>query len=1255
MPGSANADGSLTINTELDNTGFEKGSDKLLNAVKDLTSAVDNLGDNMMRSFQTIVPLLQTISGTVTQIYGAVNAAGQQAAATNEKVVATEQQIADTANQTAEAVRQQTGATNGLASAGQQAAGVNEKVTQTEQVVTEATKTAAAGMVQQGTAAADMSAKVDAATQSASQDFQQAGQQAQQYGSDISEAVKSSEFDKEINAAGRSCSTLSTQLQRIADSARVGLNTDAQVVRFQMAIEKARDSIVQMQSQLASLASQRVSTAEYEELAAATKKAEQALFNLYERRDIMQQMGVKENSKEWQRLAILIENAEYKLNSYERTMAGMQTNGTAFKSGADTAQYQKTAADLAQMSERLKEYEAMAAKFDTVSAPAEQSEQSLKDVDAELKKKPGDTQRASSGFQKFGSVLKTIASTALRTAGTLAKLSLKAVASGAKAVGNGFKNAAKGIKSFITRTKSASASSKGLVKQLTSLKTMLLSKIKAAIISSIWNGAKESLQELAKFSDEFDASMSNIKNSAKELSANLGVSLGELIKAVEPMLTQLLDMLSRAITYINAFFAMMQGKTTMTVAKKQTESYADSLDDAADSAEELKNQVYGFDELNKRSDNKSDDSGTGDLFEEVPVDSMLPDEIKSYFQSIKDAVGLENWNSVGEMIAEGLSSATQTVDNWINSVLRPAGVKWSGVIAEVLNGLVSGYDWTLLGKTIGDGINTIADTVNTFLTSFSFDSLGVGIGETINGLFDSIEWDLLGQTFANKWNALIDFIYGIVTTVDWSGAGDSLAEFVQNFSDTLDLDKAAETFKAGLSGITEAIVAFADSDAIKNLANLIADLIVGWTESIAENSGDVIEAIGKMVTDLLDVISEHFPDFMAAAVEVVSNLCKGISDNLPEITESAFDIITELTNGLLKLLPDILDTALELLLAVCKGISDNLSEITETAVDIILTLVEGLLDKLPDILQAALDIIVALGEGLIKSLPDLIKRLPEIITAIVKFVLNATPQIIEAGFKLLISLIENLPKIIIEIVKAVPEIITGIVNEFQKFNQKIIDIGTNLLKGIWDGISGAASWLWEKVSGWASGLIDDVKGFFGIHSPSKVFAKIGEYLMMGMADGIVDEQKNVLSTVSNIAQSMADEVGSTEATLSVDAVGGEVVTQLSSITQKLSGIATAFMTISTMLSEIGAINIPVIATGAEVPYKTRISAAEETSGDNGLSENLSDQNELISDQTYLLKQILSLIQKLKLNIDGDSLMQALASAQRNAARNYGGV
>ena len=85
------------------------------------------------------------------------------------------------------------------------------------------------------------------------------------------------------------------------------------------------------------------------------------------------------------------------------------------------------------------------------------------------------------------------------------------------------------------------------------------------------------------------------------------------------------------------------------------------------------------------------------------------------------------------------------------------------------------------------------------------------------------------------------------------------------------------------------------------------------------------------------------------------------------------------------------------------------------------------------------------------------------------------------GVKLLVSLVKNLPQIIVSIVKAVPQIIAAIVKGFAGGAAQMAGIGLNLIKGIWNGIGDAASWLWGKVSGFCSDLMGKIKGFFGIH------------------------------------------------------------------------------------------------------------------------------------------------------------------------------
>lgn len=62
---------------------------------------------------------------------------------------------------------------------------------------------------------------------------------------------------------------------------------------------------------------------------------------------------------------------------------------------------------------------------------------------------------------------------------------------------------------------------------------------------------------------------------------------------------------------------------------------------------------------------------------------------------------------------------------------------------------------------------------------------------------------------------------------------------------------------------------------------------------------------------------------------------------------------------------------------------------------------------------------------------------------------------------------------------------------------------------MWEGISASASWLWNKVKGWANGLLKNIKGLLGIHSPSTVFAGIGENMGLGLGEGFVDAMSDV--------------------------------------------------------------------------------------------------------------------------------------------------
>lgn len=90
------------------------------------------------------------------------------------------------------------------------------------------------------------------------------------------------------------------------------------------------------------------------------------------------------------------------------------------------------------------------------------------------------------------------------------------------------------------------------------------------------------------------------------------------------------------------------------------------------------------------------------------------------------------------------------------------------------------------------------------------------------------------------------------------------------------------------------------------------------------------------------------------------------------------------------------------------------------------------------------------------------------------------------------------------------------------FGSLLYNAGRDLLRGLWNGISGAAGWLWQQVRGWANNLMDNVLGFFGIASPSRVFAEIGGHLMGGLAMGIDDGAGDAVSAAVAAASRVTD-------------------------------------------------------------------------------------------------------------------------------------
>lgn len=386
---------------------------------------------------------------------------------------------------------------------------------------------------------------------------------------------------------------------------------------------------------------------------------------------------------------------------------------------------------------------------------------------------------------------------------------------------------------------------------------------------------------------------------------------------------------------------------------------------------------------------------------------------------------------------------------------------------------------------------------------------------------------------------------------------------------------AAETFAEGISGLMSVlmeklstIVPVIGEAILASLpvlleagVNIIATLVTGIVNALPQLAAAALSIVLQLVTSL----TELAPQLLQAAMQVVATLASGIASALPQLAPTIVQMVVQICQTLIANLPLILDAALQLVTGLAQGILnalpvliaalpeiingivtfllDAIPQIIETGIQLLTSLVAALpdiitaivaaipqiiegiitavLNSIPQIIQAGIDLLVSLIQALPQIITTIVAAIPQIITGIVNALINSIPQIIQAGVELLVSLIANLPTIIAEIVKAIPQIITGIVSALGQGVSQIAEVGANLVRGLWQGIQSLAGWIWDKVSGWISGIWDGICSFFGINSPSKEMAWVGEMLVEGLAGAIDTNGKEAVHSAEHLAEDIS--------------------------------------------------------------------------------------------------------------------------------------
>lgn len=809
-----------------------------------------------------------------------------------------------------------------------------------------------------------------------------------------------------------------------------------------------------------------------------------------------------------------------KVSSYEtqiaklrKELADLQKQGL----GQGNSEYDRVAQELATVTERLRQYKAEAKKTAKVNI-AEENDTKL----GRLSKKLGEV---SSKAKEFGKTTKSALGSLSKFAsscGALGNMLMKPISMIGKLTGSitGLRN----------------QTNKGMSWGRMIGSSILFSTVFGAI-SAIKQAIAEGSNNLVQYSTAYNNTISSIVTSLLYLKNAWAAAFSPIISVVAPYLTRFIDMLAGALNKVGQFFSVLTGKSMAVQAKKVWKDYgrtlestgtsankaANGLKKAKKAAKEFQTYTLGIDELNVQpKQSKSSDTGnTGStggsgspsagkyaidpstMFETVKPKKAISD----YAKRLREAFKAHDWEKLGAIMAEGVNKGMLKLYNILDWNKNGAKITYFiNAFTTTMNSFTDRINWSLIGGTVANGINTIAHSFNLLAEGYNFEALGENVGLAIMNAIRNIEWKNLGNAIGNYFMISWRFAVGVVRQIQWDELGTNIAIGFNGMLEKIDLGTVGETVGRIVGGIITAFKNFVAKADWGEVAKQLKDGIksaLKYASNGGENNGTLAAMLGIGIGNLVTKFLNLAP--VQSIITKVGTVLGNLATKFAPIT----NFLTKI-GGLISGLPTgVIIAAIALIAAMLinlwntsKTFRDNVKAMIDMIVDALseaktmiwdetilplwdnlkeffASLVEmyestGMKDKfeliatiIGSVLATAITIAIKVFATLFKTVGGVLSGILTTLTGVIKFVTG----VFTGNWKQAWTGVKNIVK---GIAKAIGSYFSGLWKTITSIFEPIAEWFGRIFKKAWSGIKSAFS----SAHNWANGVWKDITNVF---------------------------------------------------------------------------------------------------------------------------------------------------------------------------------
>lgn len=284
-----------------------------------------------------------------------------------------------------------------------------------------------------------------------------------------------------------------------------------------------------------------------------------------------------------------------------------------------------------------------------------------------------------------------------------------------------------------------------------------------------------------------------------------------------------------------------------------------------------------------------------------------------------------------------------------------------------------------------------------------------------------------------------------------------------------------------------------------------------------------IKTFGDNVNDLvlpaIDTLSPAFNDFFAA-IQTAQPLLEFIANIIGAVLAAAISTAIKLFAAITEVIAFVITGFAQLYEDISGFVTGVVNFFTVTVPQAIQSLITWFA-QLPGNIAAFLSTVIAnVAAWAANMVSNAAQAGSQFVTNVVNFLVSLPGRVL--GF--LNSVITNVLNFVSQMgqqaVNAATQFANSLINGLASIPERVASIGSNIIKGMVNGVTGAAGKLIDAVKGAVGDAIEGAKNLLGIHSPSRVFRKIGQYTMQGAALGVDDDADLLLQSTDNAMRGM---------------------------------------------------------------------------------------------------------------------------------------